>query len=159
MKHRLRFIVNGDPAETWIEPNLTLLEVLRDQLMLTGTKEGCGTGDCGACTVLVGGDLVCSCLLLALEVDGQNVQTVEGLDAGGELHPLQKAFIAEGGLQCGFCTPGMLMSSLALLERIPRPNEAEIREALSGNLCRCTGYDKIVRAVQSAAMELEDARL
>ncbi len=159
MKHRLSFIVNGEPVETWIEPELTLLDVLRDELMLTGTKEGCGTGDCGACTVLVNGDLVCSCLLLALEVDGQNVHTVEGLDSGGELHPLQKAFIAAGGLQCGFCTPGMLMSSLALLERIPRPNEAEIREALSGNLCRCTGYDKIIRAVQSAAKELEDARL
>jgi carbon-monoxide dehydrogenase small subunit len=137
-----------------VEPHLTLLEVLRDTLGLTGTKEGCGTGDCGACTVLVNGEPVCSCLTLALEAEGQDVTTVEGLANNGELHPLQKAFIAYGGLQCGFCTPGVLMSSVALLKRRPQPTEHEIREALAGNLCRCTGYDKIVRAVQAAAKEM-----
>ena len=154
MKSTLSFSVNKDPVEIVVEPHLTLLEVLRDTLGLTGTKEGCGTGDCGACTVLVNGDPVCSCLMLAVEAEGQEITTVEGLATNGELHPIQQAFIDYGGLQCGFCTPGILMSSVALLARNPQPTEPEIREALSGNLCRCTGYDKIVRAVQAAAKEI-----
>jgi len=170
MEYNLSFSVNGQPVKIVVEPHLTLLDVLRDTLGLTGTKEGCGTGDCGACTVLVDGEPVCSCLMLAVEAEGQEVTTVEGLavrrppsessgeteglTTDGELHPLQKALIAHGGVQCGFCTPGVLMSSVALLARNPRPTECEIREALSGNLCRCTGYDKIVRAVQAAAEEM-----
>jgi len=170
MECKLSFSVNKQPVKIVVEPHLTLLDVLRDTLGLTGAKEGCGTGDCGACTVLVDGEPVCSCLMLAVEVEGQEVTTVEGLALGrsaseskgeaeglttdGELHPLQKALIAHGGVQCGFCTPGVLMSSVALLGRNPRPTESEIREALAGNLCRCTGYDKIVRAVQAAAEEM-----
>jgi carbon-monoxide dehydrogenase small subunit len=170
MKYKLNFSVNKQPVEIEVEPHLTLLDVLRDTLGLIGTKEGCGTGDCGACTVLVDGEPVCSCLMLAFEAEGQEVTTVEGLALSrppsesrggaeglatdGELHPLQKALIAHGGVQCGFCTPGVLMSSVALLARNPRPTEGEIREALAGNLCRCTGYDKIVRAVQAAAEEM-----
>ena len=154
MKYTLNFSVNKRPVEIVIEPHVTLLQVLRDTLDLTGAKEGCGTGDCGACTVLINGVPINSCLMLAVEAEGQEVTTVEGL-ADGELHPVQKAFIAQGGVQCGFCTPGMLMSSTALLARDPQPTEGEIREALSGNLCRCTGYDKIVRAVQAAAEEMK----
>lgn len=170
MEYKLSFSVNEQPVEIVVEPHLTLSEVLRDTLGLTGTKEGCGTGDCGACTVLVDGEPVCSCLMLAVEAEGQEVTTVEGLAlrrppsesrggveglaTNGELHSLQKALIAHGGVQCGFCTPGVLMSSVALLARTPRPTEGEIREALAGNLCRCTGYDKIVRAVQAAAEEM-----
>jgi carbon-monoxide dehydrogenase small subunit len=154
MKYQLNFSVNKQPVEIVIEPHLTLLEVLRDHLTLIGTKEGCGTGDCGACTVLVNGEPVCSCLMLAVEVEGQNVTTIEGLAVNDELHPVQSAFVSQGGLQCGFCTPGVLMSSVALLEQNPQPSEAEIREALAGNLCRCTGYDKIVRAVQAVAEEV-----
>ena len=151
MSYHLKFTLNGQPVELDIEPNLTLLQVLRDRLLLTGTKEGCSTGDCGAFTVLVDGEPVNSCLKLAAEVEGQQVITVEGLGSEETLAPLQKAFIAMGALQCGFCTPGMLMSATALLMKNPHPAEAEIRLALSGNLCRCTGYDKIIRAVQMAA--------
>jgi carbon-monoxide dehydrogenase small subunit len=154
MAYELSLAVNNQPVHLAVEPHLTLLEVLRDRLGLTGSKEGCGTGDCGACTVLVDGQPVCSCLMLAVEAEGQEVTTVEGLATNGELHPLQKALIAEGGVQCGFCTPGVLLSSVALLARNPQPSEGEIREALAGNLCRCTGYDKIVRAVQAAAEEM-----
>ncbi len=154
MEYTLTFSVNKEPVEIVVAPHLTLLDVLRDTLGLTGAKEGCGSGDCGACTVLVNAEPVCSCLMLAVEAEGQEVTTVEGLASNGELHPLQKALIAYGGLQCGFCTPGVLMSSVALLTRNPRPSEHEIREALAGNLCRCTGYDKIVRAVQAAAKEM-----
>ena len=154
MEYKLNFSVNKQPVEIVVEPHLTLLQVLRDTLDLTGAKEGCGTGDCGACTVLINGVPINSCLMLAVEAEGQEVTTVEGL-ADGELHPVQKAFIAQGGVQCGFCTPGMLMSSTALLARDPQPTEGEIREALFGNLCRCTGYDKIVRAVQAAAEEMK----
>jgi len=154
MEHTLSFSVNTHPVTIVIEPHLTLLDVLRENLGLTGTKEGCGTGDCGACTVLVNGKPVCSCLMLAVEAEEQEVTTIEGLATNGELHPIQKAFIANGGVQCGFCTPGVALSSAALLTRNPHPTEPEIREALSGNLCRCTGYDKIVRAVQAAAKEI-----
>ena len=153
MEQRLCFSLNGRPVDIVVEPHLTLLEVLRDVLGLTGTKEGCGTGDCGACTVLLDGAPVSSCLLLAVEAADCEVTTVEGLAAPGELHPLQKALIAHGGLQCGFCTPGVLLSSVALLARNPHPSDGEIRAALAGNLCRCTGYDKIVRAVQAAGEE------
>jgi carbon-monoxide dehydrogenase small subunit len=155
MEYKLYFSVNNRAVEILIEPHLTLLQVLRDTLGLTGAKEGCGTGDCGACTVLVNGVPINSCLMLAVEVEGQEVTTVEGLATNGELHLMQRAFIAHGGVQCGFCTPGMLMASMALLARNPQPTESEIREALSGNLCRCTGYDKIVRAVQAAAEEMK----
>jgi len=155
MKYTLCFSVNKQPVEIVIEPHLTLLQVLRDTLGLIGAKEGCGTGDCGACTVLINGQPVNSCLMLAVEAEGQEVTTIEGLAADGELHPVQKAFIVHGGLQCGFCTPGILMSSVALLARNPQPTDDEIRAALAGNLCRCTGYDKIVRSVQAAAKEME----
>jgi carbon-monoxide dehydrogenase small subunit len=154
MEYKLRFYVNNQAVELMVAPHLTLLEVLRDELFLTGTKEGCGTGDCGACTVLVDGKPVTSCLMLAVEAEGQHVETVEGLSSDGELHPLQSAYMREGGLQCGFCTPGMLMSSKAILNEHPDPCEEEIRLGLSGNLCRCTGYDSIVRAVKSAAQEM-----
>jgi carbon-monoxide dehydrogenase small subunit len=149
---RLTFNVNGEPYVLEHVPvNRTLLQVLRDDLGLTGTKEGCGEGDCGACTVLVDGKAVNSCLVLAAEVEGRDVLTVEGLAKGGQLHPLQQAFVDEGAVQCGFCTPGMLMSAKALLDSNPSPNETEIRTALAGNLCRCTGYVRIVNAVQKAA--------
>jgi carbon-monoxide dehydrogenase small subunit len=154
MDYELKFSVNRQTVELIIEAHLTLLEVLRDKLGLTGTKEGCGTGDCGACTVLVDGRPVCACLLLAAEVEGSQVTTVEGLADNQKLHPLQEAFIAAGGLQCGFCTPGMLMAAAAFLTQKPEPGETEIRQALAGNLCRCTGYDKIVRAIQAAAREM-----
>jgi carbon-monoxide dehydrogenase small subunit len=151
MSYHLMFTLNDKPVDLDIEPHLTLLEVLRKQLLLTGTKEGCSTGDCGACTVLLDGEPINSCLKLAAEVEGRQVITVEGLGTEDTLAPIQKAFIAIGGLQCGFCTPGMLMSATALLMKHPHPSEAEIRTALSGNLCRCTGYDKIIHAVQMAA--------
>lgn len=154
MEYKLRIYVNDRPVELMVEPHLTLLEVLREKLFLTGTKEGCSTGDCGACTVLLDGKPVTSCLMLAVEAEGHHIETVEGLSPDGELHPLQDAFIHENGLQCGFCTPGMLMASKALLDQNPDPGEDEIRMALAGNLCRCTGYDTIVRAVKSAAQEL-----
>ena len=157
MLHKLNLSVNGEPVSLAVEPRLTLLEVLRDTLGLTGTKEGCGTGDCGACTVLLDGDPVNSCLLLAVEAEGSEVITVEGLGNDDNLHPVQKALIAHGGVQCGFCTPGVVLSSVALLKRNPRPSEAEIRDALAGNLCRCTGYDKIVRSVLAAAGEMAAA--
>ena len=154
MEYELRFYINNQPVELMVEPHLTLLEVLRDELFLIGAKEGCSTGDCGACTVLVNGMPITSCLMLAVEAEGEHIETVEGLSLDGELHALQAAYIYEGGLQCGFCTPGMLMSSKALLDENSDPTEAEIRAALSGNLCRCTGYDSIVRAVKSAVQEM-----
>ncbi|MFZ9198741.1 MAG: (2Fe-2S)-binding protein [Paracoccaceae bacterium] len=148
--------VNGDPAEFLADPRETLLDALRDQLGLTGTKEGCGTGDCGACSVIVDGVLVCSCLMLAAEAEGKKVETIEGM-TGEELHPLQRQFIEHAALQCGFCTPGILVAAKALLERNPDPTDTEIRYWLAGNLCRCTGYDKIIRAVQDAAAEMRGA--
>jgi carbon-monoxide dehydrogenase small subunit len=154
MEYPLEFSVNEQPVKLIIEPHLTLLEVLRESLALTGVKEGCGTGDCGACTVLLDGEPVNACLVLAVEVGGRQVTTVEGLATNGKLHPLQQTLVTHGGLQCGFCTPGVLLSSVALLAHNPRPSAGEIREALAGNLCRCTGYDKIVRAVQAAAEEM-----
>ena len=145
--------VNGDPVEFLADPRETLLDALRSHLDLTGTKEGCGTGDCGACSVTVDGTLVCSCLMLAAEANGKRVETIEGM-AKEELHPLQRKFIEHAALQCGFCTPGILVAAKALLERNPDPTDTEIRYWLAGNLCRCTGYDKIIRAVQDAAAEM-----
>jgi carbon-monoxide dehydrogenase small subunit len=146
--------VNGDAVEFVCPPGETLLDVLRNRLGLTGAKEGCGTGDCGACSVTVDGQLVCSCLVLGAEVEGREVGTVEGLAQDGELHPLQEQFIANAALQCGICTPGFLVAAKSLLDHNPNPSEEEIRFALAGNLCRCTGYDKIVRAVGAAAKDL-----
>ena len=149
--------INGDPVAFACPPDETLLDSLRDRCGLTGAKEGCGTGDCGACSVLLDGRLICSCLALGAEADGREVSTVEGLAEGGKLHPLQEKFIEHAALQCGICTPGFLMAAKALLARNPSPSEEEIRFALAGNLCRCTGYDKIVRAVQAAAAEMRSA--
>jgi len=146
--------INGDAVEYVCQPRETLLEVLRNRLGLTGAKEGCGTGDCGACSVTLDGRLVCSCLVLGAEAEGRSVTTVEGLSTNGNLHPLQRKFIEHAALQCGICTPGFLVSAKALLDRNPNPSEEEIRYALAGNLCRCTGYDKIVRAVDAAAKEM-----
>ena len=158
MKVPLRFTVNGDPHEILVEPRQTLLEVLRDELGLTGTKEGCGNGNCGSCTVLLDGVSVDSCLVFGVEAEGKEVQTVEGLAKDGTLHPLQQAFIEHGGMQCGFCTPGILISAKHLLDQNPNPTEYEIRLGISGNLCRCTGYDKIVRAIQAVAHVQEAKR-
>lgn len=149
--------VNGDSLEFLADPRETLLDCLRDHLGLTGTKEGCGTGDCGACSVIVDGRLVCSCLMLGVEAGGKSVETIEGMAKGEELHPLQRKFIEHAALQCGFCTPGLLIASKALLDRNPDPDESEVRYWLAGNLCRCTGYDKIVRAVLDAAAEMRGA--
>ncbi|MHB1568337.1 MAG: (2Fe-2S)-binding protein [Solirubrobacteraceae bacterium] len=148
---RLEFTVNGDPYRREVAPDATLLDVLRDDLGLTGTKWGCKTGDCGACTVLVDGEPVVSCLQLAAQVHGRQVTTVEGLGSDGELSPLQRAFVTNGAAQCGFCTPGMLMAADALLRVNPSASEPEIREALAGNLCRCTGYNKIIDAILEVA--------
>lgn len=146
--------VNGDDYSFACEADETLLDVLRNRLGLKGVKEGCGTGDCGTCSVIIDGALVCSCLVLGAEAEGREVETVEGLANGSELHPLQSKFIEHAALQCGICTPGILMAAKALLKRNPDPTESEIRYALAGNLCRCTGYDKIVRAVQATAADL-----
>jgi carbon-monoxide dehydrogenase small subunit len=143
--------VNGDEVEFLTEQDTSLLDALRDDVGLTGVKEGCGTGDCGACSVIVDGALTCACLMFAPEIDGATVVTVEGIAAGGQLHPLQQCFLEGAALQCGICTPGFLVAAKALLDHNPHPNETEVRYALAGNLCRCTGYDKIVRAVMAAA--------
>lgn len=150
----INFILNGNPARVRSAAGDLLVDVLRDRLGLTGTKAGCREGECGACTVLVDGGAVNSCLVLAVSVEGREVTTIEGLSSGGELHPLQKAFVEEGAVQCGYCTPGMILSAKALLDRQANPSEEQIRVAMSGNLCRCTGYAKIIRAVQRAAGEL-----
>jgi len=149
MRHPLKLTVNGELCELEIPAHRTLLDVIREDLGFTGTKQGCGNGECGACTVLLDGNPVNACLVLALQADGKSVTTIEGLSRGGALDPIQEAFIAKGAIQCGFCTPGMVLSVKALLDRTPRPGEMEIREALTGNFCRCTGYQKIVEAVQS----------
>jgi aerobic carbon-monoxide dehydrogenase small subunit len=153
-KQAINAVVNGEPVTFLAAPTQTLLDALRDELGLTGTKEGCGSGDCGACSVRVDGRLVCSCLVLAPEAEGRTIETVEGLAANGKLHPVQEQFLEHAALQCGFCTPGFLVAAKDLLDRNPNPTETEIRFALAGNLCRCTGYDKIVRAVQAAAAQM-----
>ena len=149
--------VNGDEYEYLADSGQTLVDVLRNELELTGTKEGCSTGDCGACSVIVDGELVCSCLVLAAETDGKSVETIEGMANGDELHPLQRNFLELNGLQCGICTPGFLIAAKALLEKNPEPTETEARYWLAGNLCRCTGYDKIMRSVMAAAEEMRGA--
>ncbi len=149
--------INGDQVEYLCEPEETLLDVLRDRLALTGSKEGCGSGDCGACSVAVDGRLVCSCLMLGAEAQGHEIETIEGMASDGELHPLQQKFLDHAALQCGICTPGFLVAAKALLEKNPDPSETEVRYWLAGNLCRCTGYDKIVRAVMDAAAEMRGA--
>ena len=153
-RHRVTATVNGDAVEFLCETQQTLLEVLRDELRLTGTKEGCGTGDCGACSVTMDGRLVCSCLVLGVEAQGKSIQTIEGMAGGKELHPLQRKFLEHAALQCGICTPGILIAARSLLERKPDPTEEEVRYWLAGNLCRCTGYQKIVEAVFDAAREM-----
>jgi carbon-monoxide dehydrogenase small subunit len=155
---RVSTTINGDAVEYLCDAEETLLDVLRDRLALTGSKEGCGTGDCGACSVTLDGRLVCSCLVLGAEAEGREVNTIEGIADGDKLHPLQRKFIEHAALQCGICTPGFLVASKALLEKNPNPTETEIRYWLAGNLCRCTGYDKIVRAVTSAAAEMRESR-
>ena len=149
--------VNGDPVDFVCEPDEPLLDVLRNRLGLTGAKEGCGTGDCGACSVIVDGRLVCSCLVLGAETEGRKIETIEGMADGDKLHPLQQKFLEHAALQCGICTPGFLMAAKDLLDKNPDPTEEEIRFGLAGNLCRCTGYDKIVRAVQDAASVMKGA--
>jgi aerobic carbon-monoxide dehydrogenase small subunit len=153
-KHHVSASVNGEPVEFLCEPQETLLDVLRDRLNLTGSKEGCGSGDCGACSVIVDGRLLCSCLMLGAEAEGRAIETIESLAQGDTLHPLQQRFLEHAALQCGFCTPGFLIAAKALLDRNPDPTESEARYWLAGNLCRCTGYDKIIRAVLDAAADL-----
>ena len=148
--------INGDETEFLCDPRETLLDVLRDRLNLTGTKEGCGTGDCGACTVTIDDRLVCSCLMLGVEASGKSIETIEGMAKGDTLHPLQKKFVEHAALQCGICTPGILVAAKNLLEKNPDPNEEQVRYWLAGNLCRCTGYDKIIRAVLDAAEEMRE---
>jgi aerobic carbon-monoxide dehydrogenase small subunit len=148
-------IVNGESVEVPVDPSETLLQVLRNKLQLTGTKEACGLGECGACTVIMDGKAVNSCLVLAVEAAGSEITTIEGLKNGPELHPIQQAFIEQGAVQCGFCTPGMILSAKALLDVNPRPTELQIREAIEGNLCRCTGYVKIVEAIKAASLAMQ----
>jgi len=150
-KQTIHIKINGQPQEVAVEPHWTLLETVREQLALTGSKEGCGTGDCGACSMIVDGKLITSCLMLAPEADGSEVLTIEGLARNGELHPVQQSFIEAGGVQCGYCTPGMIMATKALLDHNSRPTLEDVRLGLAGNLCRCTGYAKIYEAVLAAA--------
>ena len=153
-KHHVSTTINGEPVEFLCETQQTLLDVLRNELHLTGSKEGCASGDCGACTVILNGKMVCSCLVLGVEAEGHTVTTVEGIAQGDKLHPVQQRFLEYAALQCGFCTPGFIVATKALLDENPNPTESEIRYWLAGNLCRFTGYDKIVRAVQAAAADV-----
>jgi len=157
VKHKIDFILNNEKITHEVEPNRTLLSVLREDFDLTGAKEGCGLGECGACTVLLNGKPVNSCLLLAVEAEGQEILTIEGLSSGDKLDDLQVSFIENGALQCGYCTPGMVITAKALLEENPHPTEDEVKHAISGNLCRCTGYQKIVKAIMTVA-EKDSAR-
>jgi aerobic carbon-monoxide dehydrogenase small subunit len=156
-KHHVSTIINGEPVEFLCDTSQTLLDVLRNELGMTGTKEGCGTGDCGACSVTLDGDLVCSCLVLSVEARGKAIQTIEGMAAGSELHPLQRKFLEHAALQCGICTPGILVAARELLRNNPDPTEEQVRYWLAGNLCRCTGYNKIIEAVLDAAREMRGA--
>lgn len=155
MKRLIQLRVNGELYEVAVHPHWTLLEVLREELDLTGAKKGCDAGDCGGCTVILDGKPVVSCLTLAVEADGRDILTIEGLAQNGQLHPIQNAFVEHGAIQCGFCTPGMIMSAKALLDENPKPTEEEVRRAIAGNLCRCTGYVKIVEAILAASQEGE----
>ncbi len=155
-KHHVTTTVNGDPVEYLCATEDTLLDVLRDRLGLTGSKEGCGTGDCGACSVTLDGRLVCACLVLGVEAQGHRITTIEGIADGNTLHPLQQQFLDDAALQCGICTPGFIVAAKALLDQNPNPTESEVRYWLAGNLCRCTGYDKIVRAVMNAAAKMRE---
>lgn len=150
-KHHVSAVINGEPTEFLCETQQTLLDALRDEIGLTGSKEGCASGDCGACSVIVDGRLMCSCLVLACEADGTTITTIEGVAQGDHLHPIQQKFLEHAALQCGFCTPGLIVASKALLDENPNPTEEEARYWLAGNLCRCTGYDKVIRAVMDAA--------
>jgi len=156
-KYHIQSTINGDEIDVLVEPTQSLLDVLRDELHMTGTKEGCGTGDCGACSVTIDGILVCSCLVLGVEAGGKKIETIEGMADGDKLHPLQEKFIEHVALQCGICTPGLLIAAKHLLEENPDPTEEEVRYGLAGNLCRCTGYQKIIEAVLDAAQEMRGA--
>jgi carbon-monoxide dehydrogenase small subunit len=158
MSIHVKTTINGDTTEYLCDADETLLDVLRDRLQLTGAKEGCGTGDCGACTVMMDGRPICSCLVLGAEAQDRAIETIEGMANGEDLHPLQRQFLTHAALQCGICTPGILVAAKALLDENPEPTETEIRYWLAGNLCRCTGYDKIIRAVQAAAEEMKGTR-
>ncbi len=151
----IRFVLNGKTHELWVAPWRTLLELIREDLKLTGTKEGCGKGECGSCTVIMGGRPINSCLVPAVEADNQEIITIEGLADDETLHPIQEAFVAHSGMQCGFCTPGMIMSAKALLDRNPDPSKEEIREGIAGNFCRCTGYTKIIESIHAAAERMK----
>lgn len=157
-RHLVTTTINDDEVEFTCRPDQTLLDVLREDLHMTGTKNGCGSGDCGACTVILDGRPVNACLVLGVELDGANIETIEGMAKGNELHPLQQKFLDHAALQCGICTPGILNMAKALLEKNPDPTETEVRYGLAGNLCRCTGYDKIVRAVLDAAVEMRASK-
>jgi carbon-monoxide dehydrogenase small subunit len=156
-KHHVQTTINGEPVEYLCDTSQTLLDVLRDELSLTGSKEGCASGDCGACSVTLDGRLVCSCLIMGVEANGHKVETIEGMADGDKLHPLQQRFLEQAALQCGICTPGVLVAAKALLEKNPDPTETEVRYWLAGNLCRCTGYDKIIRTVMDVAAEMRGA--
>jgi len=158
VKHNIRLTVNGETYTVAVEPRESLLDVLRDKLSLTGTKKGCDRGDCGACTIIMDGKPVNSCLVLAVEADGKELLTIEGLANKGQLHPVQEAFIQYGAIQCGYCTPGMIMSAKALLDENPSPTEEEIKRAIGGNFCRCTGYVKIVDAIKKAAESIQTGK-
>lgn len=151
---KIRITVNGDRRDLFVDPSRRLIDVIREDLQLTGTKEGCGKGECGACSVIMNGKLINSCLIFAWQADGKEILTIEGMGSAGQLHPIQQAFIDNGAVQCGYCTPGMVLAAKALLDEKPHPTEEEIRRGISGNLCRCTGYQKIVDAVQDAAERL-----
>ncbi|MEW6667113.1 MAG: (2Fe-2S)-binding protein [Thermodesulfobacteriota bacterium] len=157
-RKEIKFVLNGKIHELKVSPWRTLLEMLREDLQLTGTKEGCGQGECGSCTVILSGKTVNSCLVLAVEAEGQEITTIEGLAEGGKLHPIQEAFVEQAGMQCGFCTPGMILSAKALLDRNPLPSPAEIREGISGNFCRCTGYTKIIESISAAAQAMKGGK-
>jgi carbon-monoxide dehydrogenase small subunit len=156
MKRPIRMTVNGEEVKGWVEPRRTLVDFLRDDLNLTGTKKGCELGNCGACTVLMDGKPINSCLVLAVEAEGSEILTIEGLSDGSSLHPIQEAFMEHGAVQCGYCTPGMILSAKALLDENPYPTENEVRDAIAGNLCRCTGYKKIVEAILKVSEEDEN---
>jgi aerobic carbon-monoxide dehydrogenase small subunit len=155
---KIKFVLNGEPHELSIPPWRTLLEMIREDLKLTGTKEGCGQGECGSCTVIMGGKTVNSCLVPAMEADGQEITTIEGLKKGDELHPVQEAFVEHAGMQCGFCTPGMIMSAKYLLDQNPDPTLDEIQEGIAGNFCRCTGYTKIFESIEAAAKSMRGGK-